>query len=209
MVSRSLIGSFFLQFVASMLVATWQMAWVHLVIADKSPKSNYRRMLGLWHWPRIAPAAALYNLLMCATFTLPPLAANLAGFTVASAGTSSVYKVLLGYLAIGIPATIFLLLLSIPASAIFTRVAASMLPEEDDPIVPFDRLFGGKVKPGMVLGVRDAWTSFDWAARTRYVKVVLKAFAIEFALFVVWALVTMGEVALLAPTSHSSSSSQS
>lgn len=113
--------------------------------------------------PRIAPAAALYNL-MCATFSLPPVAAKLAGWTVTSlvGSSNSGYKGLLGFLVIGILPALFLLLLSIPAWGIFTRVAASMLPEEDDPIVPFDRLFGGKVKPGVVLGLRDAWTTFDW-----------------------------------------------
>ncbi|RLM00011.1 hypothetical protein CFD26_106552 [Aspergillus turcosus] len=204
-VSHSLIGSFFVQFVASMLVATWQTAWVHLVIADKSPRSNYRRMLGLRHWPRIAPAAALYNFLMCATFSLPTAAARLAGWTVTASG----YKGLLGFLVISILPAIFLLLVSVPARGIFTRVAASMLPEEDDPIVPFDRLFGGKVKPGMVLGLRDAWTTFDWPARIRYIKVILKALAIEVALGVVGILLIMGELALVTPTSQSSSSPQS
>ncbi|RHZ68733.1 hypothetical protein CDV55_106991 [Aspergillus turcosus] len=210
-VSHSLIGSFLGQFVAGMLVATWQTAWVHLVIADKSPRSNYRRMLGLRHWPRIAPAAALYNFLMCATFSLPTAAARLAGWTVTSVvgSSNSGYKGLLGFLVIGILPAVFLLLLSMPARGIFTRVAASMLPEEDDPIVPFDRLFGGKVKPGMVLGLRDAWTTFEWPARIRYVKVILKALAIEVALALVAILLVMGELALVTPTSQSSSSPQS
>lgn len=206
-----LIGSFLEQFVASMLLATWQMAWVHLVIADKSPRSSSRRMLDLRRWPRIAPAAALYNFLMCATFSLPPVATMLAGWTVASVvgNSNSGHKGLLGFLVIGILPAIFLLLLSVPARGLFTRVAASMLPEEDEPIVPFDRLFGGKVKPGMVLGLRDAWTTFDCAARTRYVKVILKALAIEVALGVVGIILIMGELALVTPTSQRSSSPRS
>ncbi|KAE8391665.1 hypothetical protein BDV23DRAFT_193049 [Aspergillus alliaceus] len=209
----SLVGSFFGEFVASMLLATWQMAWVHLVIAEKSPRSYYRRMLGLRNWPRIAPAAALYNFLMCVTFSLPTAAARLAGWTVMSAVANPGYKGLLGFLVISILPAIFFLLVSVPARGIFIRVAASMLPEEDDPIVPFDRLFGGKATPEIMggsgkLGLIDAWTTFEWAARTRYVKVILKALAIEVALGVVGILLVMSQLTLVIPTSQGSSSPQ-
>ncbi|OGM48415.1 hypothetical protein ABOM_003430 [Aspergillus bombycis] len=190
----SLISSFLGLFVVSMLLATWHMAWVHLVIADQSPRSSYRRMLGLHHWPRIAPAAALYNFLMCVTFSLPTVAARFAGGTVMGVVGHWKDTGRLDFVAISILSAIFYLLASIPARGIFTRVAASMLPEEDVPIVPFDRLFGGKLKPENMggsdkLSIRDAWTSFAWAARIRYVKVILKAFAIEVAVGVVGILV--------------------
>ncbi|KAE8368028.1 hypothetical protein BDV27DRAFT_122898 [Aspergillus caelatus] len=199
--THSLISLFVGRFVASMLLATWHMAWVHLVIADQSPKSSYRRMLGLRYWPRIAPAAALYNGLMCATSSLPIAAAELSKWPVMNVTTPRPEK-FLGFLVKGILPAILFLVLSIPARAIFTRVAASMLPEEDDPIVPFDRRFGGKVKPATVggdsghLSLQDAWTSFDRAACIRYVKVTLKVLAIEVALGVVGILLIMGEVTL-------------
>ncbi|EED24366.1 conserved hypothetical protein [Talaromyces stipitatus ATCC 10500] len=192
---RSLFGGF----VTSMLLVTWQMAWIHLVIADKSPRRSFRRMLGLQHWPRIAPAAALYNFLTCVT-----LSAATASWTAMSL-VSSGFKGRLGLLATSIISAVFFLLLSIPARAIFTRVAASMLPEEDEQIVPFDRHFNGKAKPEIVggsgkLSIRDAWATFEWAARIRYVKIILKAFAIEFALAVVGILLVVGELALLNPS---------
>ncbi|KAE8141529.1 hypothetical protein BDV38DRAFT_237035, partial [Aspergillus pseudotamarii] len=199
--THSPISVFLGRFVASMFLATWHMAWVHLVIADPSPRSSYRRMLGHRYWLRIAPAAALYNSLMCATFSLPIAAAELSHGTVMNVTSPNPEK-LLGFLVKGILPAILFLVLSIPARAIFTRVAASMLPEEDDPIVPFDRPFGGKVKPATVggdsghLSLQDAWTSFDRAARIRYVKVTLKALAIEVALGVVGTLLIMGEVTL-------------
>jgi hypothetical protein len=189
------------QFVASMLFATWQMAWVHLVIADKSPRSSYRRMLGLQHWSRIAPAAALYNILVCASFSLPLAARSLAGWTVMGVIATRGFSELLNFLISILPA-IFFLLVSIPARAIYIRVAASMLPEEDDPIVPFDRLFGGKANPDMVggggkLGLKDAWITFELSARSRFFKIILKALAIEVTLGVVGTLLVMGEVFLV------------
>jgi hypothetical protein len=96
----------------------------------------------------------------------------------------------------------FFLLVSIPARAIYIRVAASMLPEEDDPIVPFDRLFDGKTNLNMAgggdkLGLKDAWVTFERSARSRYFRTILKALAIEVALVVVGTILVMGEVFLV------------
>ncbi|KAI9036461.1 uncharacterized protein KD926_001804 [Aspergillus affinis] len=184
----SLLGGTFRGFVASMSLATWQMAWVHLVIADKSPRSSFRRMLGLRNWPKIAPAAALYN------FFIPRLEGDFRS------------------LAPIICMIILTLLISNPAKAIFIRVAASMLPEEDDPMVPFDRRFGGKAKPDTIggsgtLGLKDAWTTFEWHSRIRYAKIVLKASAIELALVIVGLLLIIGEMMLVIPRSKYSSHS--
>ncbi|KAK1145251.1 hypothetical protein N8T08_004404 [Aspergillus melleus] len=99
-------------------------------------------------------------------------------------------------------------LISIPAGAIFIRVAASMLPGENDPIVPFDRQFGGEVRPNKMggsskLGIKDAWTTFEWDAMIRDTKIALKAIAIELALAIVGLLLVFGEMMLLIPTSKS------
>lgn len=77
--------------------------------------------------------------------------------------------------------------LSIIARAIFIRVAASMLPEEDEPIVALDRHFYDKTGPGNSgrssgLTIGDAWHSFAWTARIRYIKIVLQAIVIEIIL---------------------------
>ncbi|KAL4983863.1 hypothetical protein BDW68DRAFT_168074 [Aspergillus falconensis] len=192
---EAVISSALGQFVASMLSATWQMAWVHLVIADKSPRTSYRRKLGLQHWPRIAPAAALYSALMCMTFSLPTYAVRLADWTAME--TVGYNKGLVQILLLGVLPALFLLLVSLPARAVFIRVAASMLPEEDDPIVPFDRVFGGKVRASGELGLMDAWKTFDWDARKRYVIVILKTLAIEVTLGVVGIMLVMGELAVV------------
>lgn len=144
---------------------------------------------------------------MFATLSLPIAAARLSGGTVDGIVANPKKKELLNFLAMGILPAILFILVSIPARGVFTRVAASMLPEEDDPIVPFDRRFGGKVKSAMVggsgeLSLLDAWTSFDWAARIRYVKIILKALVIEVALGVVGGLLVMGELELVTPSRH-------
>jgi hypothetical protein len=77
--------------------------------------------------------------------------------------------------------------LVIPANIALTRVQASLIPEAEETIVPFDRTFNGKVVPEIVggtgvVGMLDAWKTFDWAARIRLVKAYVKVFAMQMAL---------------------------
>ncbi|GKZ77751.1 hypothetical protein AnigIFM56816_000534 [Aspergillus niger] len=193
--------SFMAVFIGRMFLATWEMAWVHVVIADKSPIVSYRRMLGYQHWRRIAPVAVLHNVVMSVTYSVNLAASRVVGRVIwvilggehgkGSSGGSAeggIGVVLL---------MMFFLLLTVPVKAIFTRVAASMLPEGLDPIVPFDRRFGGKVISeggGETLGIMEAWTTFEWSARVRYFKVFLKALALEVALGVLGGLLVIGEL---------------
>jgi hypothetical protein len=204
--SSTFLGALIGKFVTKMLLATWQVALIHAVIADKSPKTRGRRMLGVHHWTRIAPAAALYNGITSAIFALPgsfssslgwsigwPLAVNIINPGHHNPATTMFMS--------AIPALIFPLV-SLLARAVFIRVAASMLPEEDIPIVRFDRLFGGKVNPEIPggtnqLSVMNAWITFDSAALTRFIKAVLKALAIQVVLVAVGILVIFVELALL------------
>lgn len=195
--SVSFVSSFLGGFCSSMLWATWQMAWVHLVIADKSPRSTYRRMLGLHHWPKIAPAAALCNLLDSAVSFTAELVGWAAMGILSNRGSKSLPRLI-----VTIILSIFLLLTSLPARAVFARVAASMLPEEDDPIVPFDRTFGGNVRSESVggsgkLGLADAWITFEWPARIRYLKIILKALVIEVVLGLCGALILVSLLTLM------------
>lgn len=88
-------------------------------------------------------------------------------------------------------------LLQIPATVTLVRVAASMLPEEDETIVPFDRTFGGKTTPAIIggqgkIGLVEAWRSFPWASRRRLLKLMLKVVLVFMA---TWFLATIFMVA--------------
>ncbi len=80
-----------------------------------------------------------------------------------------------------------------------TRVMASMLPEEDEPIVPFDRSFAGKVTSeqiasGGAVNMLDAWKTFDKQARLRLVKLYVKVFMVQVATTVLFAGVLLLEL---------------
>ena len=82
------------------------------------------------------------------------------------------------------------------------RVEASMLPDEDNTIVPFDKSFSGKFKP-LALGglgavsMLDAWKTFGREARIRLIKLYVKVFAMQFAVAVMFTMIIIGEVRLI------------
>ncbi|KAM3512005.1 hypothetical protein MY11210_004331 [Beauveria gryllotalpidicola] len=81
--------------------------------------------------------------------------------------------------------------LVIPTHVILVRVQASLLPVEDDAIIPFDRSFQGKVEPAVAGGrgyatIAEAWSTFSRAGWRRLITLYVKAF-----------LVTMGVYALI------------
>lgn len=83
-----------------------------------------------------------------------------------------------------------------PAEVTLTRVQASLLPEEDEAIVPFDRSFGGKVQPGESVKMLDAWKTFSWAARIRLVTLYVKILAIQVATTFMFVGLIIGELRL-------------
>lgn len=85
----------------------------------------------------------------------------------------------------------------LPAMVTQIRVEASLLPDDQDTIVPFDRSFNGKVVPKILggtgaMGSLDAWRSFNWEARIRLIKLYVKGSFITSALV----FVTVSVVAL-------------
>jgi len=94
------------------------------------------------------------------------------------------------------------ILLQIPATVAMVRVAASMLPEEDETIVPFDRTFGGLTTPEIIggqgkIGIVEAWRSFNWECRRRLLRTVVKVAAIVMSTWILFTIVAMLEAHLL------------
>lgn len=209
--TTSFLGHVFVQSFLSVLLATWQMAWVHIVISEPSPKRFYQRIPSYKTWIKIAPAAALQDVLTAAAFFLPMSLASFAGWFDSASDDVPPMVALYRFMGVTVIPAIVAFVISIPARVIFVRVAASMLPEEDETIVPFDRSFGGKVSPAITggsgkIGLMDAWTTFDWAARVRFAKVVGKTLAIEVAVVVLAALLLGGQVILMFKTAKPSES---
>lgn len=74
----------------------------------------------------------------------------------------------------------------LPAKIILVRIQASLLPEADDPIVPFDRSFQGQVEPAVVTGkgyatIRVAWSTITTSAWRRIIMLQFKVLLVNIA----------------------------
>ena len=181
------------------------MTWTHIVISNPSSKSWFRR---------IPSRTAVRNILIpTAVFAVAEQAAVYVPgglFVLATQAFHEEMKenigraqniVLLEMFLIGLIGIGIFVLVVIPADVTLKRVQASMLPDEDESIVPFDRTFAGKVKPEILGGsgavsMLDAWKSFDRSARIRLMKLYLKVFLVTVFTTIMFTMVVYGEVRL-------------
>lgn len=194
---HSRLGVAFAAIVAETLLATLHMTWVHIVISEPSAKRWYRRIPSFKTWPKIAPAVALWATSNQVVHILPMLVCGSFGSLKHmnnpeyQPGRKDLYAVgAQGVMAMFLTVLLFVLL-QIPASVTLVRVAASMLPEEDETIVPFDRTFGGKTTPAIIggqgkIGLVEAWRSFAWASRIRLLKLMVKVALIVMAFWLLF-----------------------
>lgn len=190
--------------IAGALTANFHAAWTHKVVSMPNSTSFWQRVPSRAHWKALALPAAVYSAMPYVSLYIVQGVAQLLGVSdvantdprdLSRAEAISLFARAFATLVIGIVCTLFL---CIPAIVTLVRVEASILPEEDDTIVPFDRTFDGKVVPKVVggtgcIGFLDAWRSFNWEARRRLLKLYVKIFFVmtSLALFLVhaWALI--------------------
>lgn len=181
---------------ASIATCRLHATWVHAVISMPSTKRWYKRVPPVSAWKQLwFPAAAKAFVLHMAIF----VARDLGAFMLQgqhnklqnATGADIVLAIacVIGYFILIISMSVFVIL---PAAVTLVRIEASLLPEEEDTIVPFDRTFSGKIIPSVLggsgtLGFLDAWRSFNWEARRRLLKLYAKYFVISVATVVVLA----------------------
>lgn len=174
---------------AGAVCANVHATWTHKVISMPNDKTFRERLVSRSNWKVLAlPAAVQASAGHIALFLGKALtvvlglhhidheeASNFSG----SEWTVAAFKVV-AIIVVCLASALFLVL---PANVTLVRTEASILPEDQDTIVPFDRSFGGKVVPKILggtgaIGFLDAWRSFTWEARGRLIKLYLKIFAI-------------------------------
>ena len=185
-----------------------QMTWTHIVISAPSTKSWWRRFPSVKAGKNIIIPTAVFAIAVQAAIYVPgalfaTVHETLRNPSAYGNNPATVQKIALaeGFLVVIIAIAIFVLIV-IPADVTLKRVQASMLPEEDESIVPFDRTFAGKVKPEILGGtgavsMLDAWKTFDRSARIRLIKLYAKIMAIQFALSLMFVFVVIGELRLI------------
>lgn len=180
------------------LLARVHAAWTHKVVGMPTEQSFWKRIPNKSHWKTLAVPAAIASAMPHISMYLLVGVVKLLGFTkkwdaskqwepVSCAEKIGNIARVLAVIVFAISCYLFLCL---PAMVTLARVEASILPEDQDAIVPFDRTFGGKVVSKMmggtgVVGFLDAWRSFNWEARRRLIKLFIKNFFILTGLVIV------------------------
>jgi hypothetical protein len=180
---------------ASLSLVQFSTAWVHIVISQPSPVRFWRRLPPFKRtFEATWRAVTLYWAAQEITRWIPLFTGMLLGIQFTNDGTEQSseqpdgfgWKLLTMVGVAIIPAIVLL----IPAHIILVRVQASLLPEDTETILPFDRSFEGTVEPAVVGGLgyvsmRDAWKTFSRSAWRRIVKLYIKIYAISFAFTIV------------------------
>ncbi|KAH6633060.1 hypothetical protein C7974DRAFT_164004 [Boeremia exigua] len=182
---------------AGATVANLHAAWTHKVVSMPSEATFWQRIPSKSHWKALAPAAAVSTAMPYISMYLTGGVAMLLGLHKLNQDNLEQYTRgqwmcvavrVLATVGFAIFSTLFL---CIPAVVTQVRIESSILPEDQDTIVPFDRTFAGKVVSQLLggsgkIGFFDAWRSFNWEARRRLLKLYAKIGAILFfAMFVV------------------------
>merc|ERR1712029_64293 len=196
---------------AGAAVANLHAAWTHKVVSMPSEATFWQRVPSKSSWKALAPAAAASAAMPYISLYLTAGVAILLGLHKVDPENLAQYSrrqwtcLAVRGLATLVFAIFTSLFLCIPATVTQVRIEASLLPEEQDSIVPFDRTFGGKVVGHLLggtgrIGFLDAWRSFNWEARRRLIKLYVKIGAImAFAIFVIVHVLAFEAFAVMGP----------
>lgn len=207
--SSTLLGYVFAVIVTNVALAGLDMTWTHIVISAPSTRPWWQRIPSLDRVKVIIIPTAIYTIAEQGSKLLPYAIMKAFSFEAYLHDPSSFQNATpefhremlakwLLVLLVGI-ASYFLIL--IPATITLRRVQASMLPDEDESIVPFDRTFNGKVQPVVAGGsgavsMLDAWKSFDWPAWIRYLKLQIKLVALALVTSIMFGAIVAGEIVM-------------
>lgn len=171
------------------VLANVHAAWTHKVVSLPSEQSFWQRIPAKSHWKTLALPAAIKSTMPYISVYIIAGVAMLFGLHKVDQETFDSYDAAqvasfifrgIATLLIAMSCTLFL---CVPAVVTLVRIESSILPEDQDTIVPFDRTFGGKVVSQLLGGTGkvaflDAWRSFNWEARRRLIALYVKAFAL-------------------------------
>ncbi|RMJ17904.1 hypothetical protein BHE90_004252 [Fusarium euwallaceae] len=170
------VGVFVGGLVSSVALVQFRAAWIHQVITPASAQSFWSRLppfkttlKATWKPTLIFWAAGQV------TFGLCGLIINALQISRISDPFNLSFRILIAALTLLFGEMILL----IPAWVLLVRIQASLLPADQDTIVPFDRSFNGRVEPAVVGGpgyasIADAWSSFTKAAWRRIILLHVK-----------------------------------
>ncbi|KAM4056872.1 ubiquitin conjugating enzyme [Hirsutella rhossiliensis] len=186
---------------ASLALVQFSTAWVHIVISRPSPLPFWQRLPAFKHtFDATWRAVTMYCV---AGISLPELqVAGGQGADLRNLDAAFFAKALFIFLV----ALVFSIFLVIPANVILVRIQASLLPPDEDTIIPFDRSFEGRAEPAVVGGrgfvtISDAWATFSKTAWRRLLTLYVKIFLVTIAGIALMAALILPEIIVIASRS--------
>lgn len=160
-----------IKLLVGLLLANLHTASVHAIISKPNKKSFWQRIPGWREWIETMPAASLD---LASPKCVYHLTQKLLAFLrQSSLPTPTHMPIALEFLT------------SILTRAIYIRVAASLLPDDDETIIPFDPSFGGRVRNNEAhcLGILDAINTMSLQNWHHYRRIVRECFNMSFPSF--------------------------
>lgn len=185
----NIIGNALVYIFVSVGTARLHMLWTHSMIAHPSSKPIFRRFVPRKQCKAILLPSLVFATAQQATFLLPVAVAfalkldhvNREAMENATQHKDCSMTLLMGLRFLAVPATALFVALAVllPAAVTLTRIEATLLAEDEQTIVPFDReAIMGDIDTTARGGSRalfvQAWRSFDRSARLRLIKVYVK-----------------------------------
>jgi hypothetical protein len=175
---------------ACLLASRLHCAWTHKIMSMPSSKKLWERRVSRANWKQLLLPTALSVLardISARTIVSVIAISGDGAHSLATSGKAPMWTVpILALVPGAITAVTLGVFVMLPAYAALVRKEASLLPEEDETIVSFDRTFDGKLAHvSDVLSYKDAWKSFSGEARRRVIGLYTKFFFIMSALIFV------------------------
>lgn len=193
----------FADIIASVITARLHATWTHKVISMPSSKSIRERMISRAQWKELMVPTALSVGAQTTGVCAIAMVFRVSGMLVHDLHQNDAApKWTLPILALvpgSLTAIVLGLFMMFPAYVSLVRKEASMLPEEEETIVNFDRSFGGRLtQAGTAATLRESWQSFTWEARRRLIKLYVKFFFIMSGVMFVFVHVLLLELYIVA-----------
>ncbi|KAI2783073.1 hypothetical protein F4815DRAFT_378699 [Daldinia loculata] len=160
--------------IASLITMQLHTAWTHIVISEPSAKPFWRRL------PR-------FDLVLRATAVPTVILGSITGFeqvVTGSVATSMIALTPPGLLLLLIFHLVYTFIAIMPAEAVLARVQASLLPEEDRPIISLDPVFDQQKAEGkQYISTHEAYQSVSRATWKRLYMLHVKFYGLSFLAF--------------------------
>jgi hypothetical protein len=189
---KEVLVGFAFEIAGNLFFCSWMAAWVHIVMTQHTLRIWYRRIppfvptfRATWRPLVILPVVDILFRDTMVVLLKHTMGLYSAAETPESTFTSRNMLLTLVWLL----SQAIRLLVSLPLEVAVVRIQASLLSEDEEPIVPFDRSFGNNgpngLRPGLLaeprgpLSLRQAWRSLTWTELRRLFKIFAKMLAVQ------------------------------